>query len=131
VTAELRVSGVSEQSVDLLLWEELVASPEFLAWFLAEAEIPELGVLAAIERSVNTVNGESDLEIDLRGGSTTMTVLIENKIDAPLQPLQAARYRERAAAYVQQHRSNSALTVLVAPSAYFGDSETAWGSTAV
>jgi hypothetical protein len=124
---EIRASGIREQDVDLLLWEELVASPEFLSWFLEEAGLSDRGDLATVARSVTAVNGESDLELELRSGSATIKILIENKIDAPLQPLQAARYRDRAAAYLQQTRCTAARTVVVAPTAYFGDSEDCLG----
>jgi len=129
VTTELRVSGIREQDVDLLLWEELVASPEFLAWFLASAGIGDAGDLIAVARSVSSATGESDLELDLHlhCGSAILKVLIENKVDAPLQPRQAERYAERAAAYVKQGKCSSAATVIVAPLAYFGESEDCLG----
>jgi len=73
------------------------------------------------------VNGESDLELELRSESAAVKVLIENKVDAPLQPFQASRYHDRAAAYVRQGRCTAAWTVLVAPTAYFGDSEDCLG----
>lgn len=125
---ELRVSGIREQDVDLLLWEEFVASPEFLFWFLGEAGITDRVELMAIARSVSTATGESDLELDLRRGSDTLKVLVENKVDAALQPHQAERYGERAATYVNQGQVSSALTVIVAPAAYFGDTEDCLGS---
>jgi hypothetical protein len=47
-------------------------------------------------------------------------VLVENKIDANLQPRQAERYRERASRHVKEGHCSACLTVIVAPKAYFG-----------
>jgi hypothetical protein len=124
---ELRVCGIREQDVDLLLWEELVASPEFLVWFLASTGIVDPAKLFAVARSISTASGESDLELDLHRGSDVVKVLVENKVAAPLQPRQAERYGERAAAYVEQGKCTAAWTVIVAPAAYFGENEDCLG----
>jgi len=91
---KVQASGVREQDIDLLHWEEFVTSPAFLTWFLEEAGVPNRGDLVSAARSVTAVNGESDLELEVRAASVITKILIENKIDAPLQRLQAARYRD-------------------------------------
>lgn len=120
---KLQLSGIFERDVDLLLWEELVASREFLSWFLRKAGLSGRVRLAGVERSVTTETGESDLVIDVRRGTATIKVLVENKLDAVFQPLQARRYRRRAAAYVNNRECDSAFTVIVAPESYFGNRE--------
>lgn len=50
-----------------------------------------------------------------------MMVLLENKIDANLQPRQPERYRERAIRYVREGQCTACVTVLVAPQAYCGE----------
>ena len=54
VMTEIRASGIREQDVDLLLWEELVASPDFLSSFLKDAGLSDRGDLAAVARSVTS-----------------------------------------------------------------------------
>ena len=62
--------------------------------------------------------GESDLELTFRAADGTTKVLIENKIDAPLQPRQSERYTERGNSYIGAKLCDRFRTVLVAPSAY-------------
>jgi hypothetical protein len=57
---DARVSGIREQGIDLLLWEELVSSPEFLSWFLREAGVTLLDLHSELALSV-------DGELLLRG----------------------------------------------------------------
>jgi hypothetical protein len=115
---ELTVSSVIERDIDLLLLEELVASPSFLSWFLSQVDFPPNGTLVAAARSVSTSTGESDLELTVQLGSSLARLLIENKIGAQLQPRQAERYAERAATYLKEGLCHSVTTVLVAPAGY-------------
>jgi len=70
---------------------------------------------------VKTENGESDLELTFRTSADATKVLVENKIDAPLQPDQAERYFARAERYSKSRRYGRVLTVLVAPRKYLGE----------
>jgi hypothetical protein len=115
------LSGVNERDIDLLLVEELMSSPNFLSWFLNQIGLDSNGGLSHINHSVNTTNGESDVEVDVHYGDELVRVLIENKIDAPLQPRQAERYSDRAAHYIKERMCSRSLTVLVAPSDYYGN----------
>ena len=101
VMAEVKISFANECDIDLFLLEEIVASPSFLSWLLSSIGLPS-GELVSVARSVHTETGESDIELIVRSQPQLTKVLIENKIDAPLQPRQAERYRERAVSYIQQ-----------------------------
>jgi hypothetical protein len=109
--------------MDLFLIEEFVSSPEFFLWFCAEAGIPAPNVdeETVVRHSTSTGNGESDIEVAIRlTDGQKAIILIENKVNAGLQPRQAERYRERAANYIGQGLASIVSTVLVAPSAYIG-----------
>lgn len=122
----LTISSANERDLDLLFLEEAVASPSFLSWLLAAIGLSD-GSLEAAERSVPTETGESDIELTVRSHSCLTKVLIENKVDAPLQPRQSERYAERAQGYVNRGLCAGATTVLAAPAAYFADPEDSLG----
>jgi hypothetical protein len=111
-----------ERDIDLLLAEEFAVSPRFAAWFLkqttkfAGAEANVLDVY--VSRSDST--GESDLVVvfDKRAGDSRFALLIEDKMDAPLQPEQEARYRLRAAAEVLRGDYSDYEVILCSPEAY-------------
>ena len=65
--------------------------------------------------------GETIAGVLLANGQRAV-LLIENKIDASLQPAQAERYRQRAGACIVAGDVDTALTLLVAPEKYFGAS---------
>jgi hypothetical protein len=113
----IHLRGVSERDVDLLLVEELSVSSGFRAWFSAKVGLAQSD-LTAVARSVVSSIGESDLELTFQSAAGTTKVLVENKIDAPLQPRQAERYAERGEAYVRSRMCDNFKTVLVAPEAY-------------
>jgi len=121
----LRIAGVSERDIDLLLLEEFIASPGFSLWFLKQCRprIENLGVVkvTGAQRSATQSIGESDLLVVLLGNAgATHYLLIENKIGASFQPRQAARYHERGREYQKKGLCKSYSAVLVAPSAYLG-----------
>jgi hypothetical protein len=111
-----------ERDIDLLLAEEFKVSPRFAVWFLkqttkfADADANVLDVY--VSRSDST--GESDLVVvfDKRVGDSRFALLIEDKIDAPLQPEQEARYRLRAAAEVLRGVYSDYEVILCSPEAY-------------
>jgi hypothetical protein len=110
--------GVSERDVDLLLVEELSASQEFRMWFEKQANVARDSTLEEISRSVISSSGESDLELIYRGPDGTTKILVENKIDAMLQPRQSERYAARGRAYVEAGDCERVSTVLIAPDSY-------------
>ena len=110
-----------ERDLDLFLLEELTSSPEFLRWFLSELGRREDYQVLEAAKSVATPAGESDLVIRLglpEPSGPDLVVLVENKIDAALQPQQAERYQERAAVY--SNEGCEVAIVLVAPQQYAG-----------
>lgn len=119
----VHIRGVSERDVDLLIVEELAASADFRTWFAALAGLPPDVALEDIARSVISSTGESDLELLFRGPNGTTKVLVENKIDALLQPRQQERYAERGQVYIHAGSCERVLTMLVAPDAYAEGSE--------
>lgn len=126
----IAIASVSERDMDLLVMEEFLSSPGFSDWFLKMAIGKEAVNWSCVKarRSVTNSIGESDLEIvfkDLEG--LTHFLLIENKIAAALQPLQAERYRLRGSSYKSGGHCARFTTVIVAPAKYFGTSQAAKG----
>jgi hypothetical protein len=117
---EIIVRGIAERDIDLLLLEEFVANADFREWFLGEVGLTNPQDLILAARSVPTSTGESDLELTLDDHGWLTKVLIENKIDAILQPGQAERYAERAAGYLSSATCQQVMTVLISPKAYTG-----------
>ncbi|MFQ3242044.1 MAG: hypothetical protein ACI9JZ_001735 [Lentimonas sp.] len=126
----ISVSSVSERDVDLLLLEEFVATASFGSWFVSEAcsNSPQIGTCISAQRSVTQSSGESDLELIFIGADgSRLLVMIENKIAAGFQPMQADRYRLRGAGYINRQECDSLLTILTAPQAYFGSTDSSKG----
>ena len=112
-----------ERDIDLLLAEEFSVSPEFAPWFLGQTTTFK-GVSAQVvdvfvSKSDNT--GESDLVVlfDEKDGGLRFALHIEDKINAPLQPRQAARYRDRGEKGVAAGEYDKFEVVLCAPAKYF------------
>jgi hypothetical protein len=120
-TVHLR--GVSERDIDLLLVEELAASEEFRSWFAERAGMATEYALKEIARSVTSSTGESDLELIFVGPNGNTKILVENKIDAVLQPRQPERYSERGRAYIDAGSCERVLTLLIAPAGYSAGSD--------
>jgi len=118
----IAIAGVSERDIDLLLLEEFIASPDFASWFVAQLGFEEAAnaLVTDAKRSVTHSTGESDLEIlFIDNASRSFKLLIENKVGAGFQPMQAQRYRERGENYKKGYRISDYRTVLVAPTSYF------------
>lgn len=112
------IEWVRERDVDMVLARELGESADFRNWFLTKIGWGHLSDARtnSVKLSVMTKTGESDIELHLERGEDAFIVLVEDKIDAVLQPDQDRRYGQRAAAYEAQCR-----TVLVAPRRYGGE----------
>jgi hypothetical protein len=110
-----------ERDIDILLAEEFAVSPAFATWFLEHTE-----TFAGVKASVSDVyvsksdsTGESDLVVIFdKGGDSRFALLIEDKIDAPLQPEQEARYRLRAEAEVLRGDYSDYQLILCSPEIY-------------
>ena len=126
MTIQLKIPGVCERDLDLLLLEELVASHVFRAWFADRCAVPapiDSGWFD-VQRSVTQSLGESDLEFTFESSSGLVRLLIENKVDAGFQVNQADRYRARAESALVRDNLHVARTVLVAPHGYAPEGDT-------
>jgi len=121
-TGFITIAGVLERDTDLLLLEEFIASHDFTSWFVSQIGFMDAATayVADAKRSVTHSTGESDLEILLiDDAKRSFGILIENKVRAGFQPMQALRYRERAENYKKNGKFSDYRTVLVAPASYF------------
>jgi hypothetical protein len=119
----LQIAGVCERDLDLLLVEELIATSAFRAWLAAAAGLPPIAAHLApvVKRSVTHSSGESDVEMHVQlADGLSAAVLIENKVDAALQPAQPERYTQRGASYVTDGKCSLVRTLIIAPERYFG-----------
>jgi hypothetical protein len=76
---DIDVPWVCERDIDLLILEEFVASPDFLAWFLGQIGIGLPFMLISAACNVSSPTRESDLEIIIqRGGYVVKPLLYGN-----------------------------------------------------
>ncbi len=111
-----------ERDIDLLLAEEFSVSQSFAAWFLEQTKGFK-GINAKVVDvyvSKSDVMGESDLVViyEKLGGESRFALHIEDKINAPLQPEQEARYRRRAAVAIRRGDYSEFEVILCSPAAY-------------
>jgi hypothetical protein len=111
-----------ERDIDILLAEELQVSPAFANWFLSATKCADCEAGKVLEVAVSKSDnlGESDLVVLFESVDTTsrFALFIEDKIDAPLQPEQLARYRKRAEIGRQRDFYSHFLVVLCSPKSY-------------
>jgi hypothetical protein len=109
------VEAVYERDIDLLLVEEFCTDLSFYKHFLNGTNIPLPENLTEVKvlRSKSDLDGEIDIFIEYWVDSKPIILLIENKIDASFQKLQAERYLKRKAIY-----KGEVTTFLVAPFQY-------------
>ena len=113
-----------ERDVDLLLAEELAVNAAFSDWLRRKTCFSgDDGRLTDVFVSKADNLGESDLvAIFTREDGSAYAILIEDKIDAPLQPNQAARYRLRAERQIKLNAFGSYTVMLCAPDFYLRNS---------
>ncbi len=113
------IGAVQERDIDLWLVEEFCSSAGFRSWFLEQtvgAQFVAGKFVDAWHSVVDPSLGESDLEVAFEGPDEGgFRLLIEDKIDAPVQPNQAKRYRQRGDAYVEKSVCTDFRTVILAP----------------
>lgn len=111
---------VLERDLDLALMSALFVSAAFRA-FVLQSAIGWVGghSFVGVRVSETATAGETDLLliVDL-DGPDRLAVMIEDKIDAPFQPMQAERYRERGEQGIRDERWNRFVTCLCAPEGY-------------
>lgn len=126
MAGELFTRGMRERDLDNFLVEELYASPEFRAWFVACAgkafAAPED---LAIRLHKSPARTQDSRQTDVRIGWFTddsalkAAILIENKVGSGFQEGQAAAYAAEAEALRTELGEHAVATVLVAPKAQF------------
>lgn len=115
---KMKIVGVCERDIDLLLLEEFVSSVPFLNWFSSKLDLPAVTLVEA-GRGVATSFGESDLLLTVQTArDETFCIHIENKIDADFQPQQAKRYEIRGEQQVTSGQACDYFVCLVAPKDY-------------
>ena len=110
-----------ERDIDLLLAEEFEVSRAFASWFIDQTKFKgKVADVVEVAVSKSDRLGESDLVILFEEERTgpRFAIFIEDKIDAPLQPEQEARYRQRAELGLEAGHYSEYTVVLCAPEAY-------------
>lgn len=110
-----------ERDIDLLLAEEAAVSPAFASWLQGRTGFAGLTAsVVDVFVSRSDATGESDLVVvfEETGAARRFALLIEDKIDAPLQPDQERRYRLRARREVDRGDYQAFAVILCAPEAY-------------
>ena len=104
----------------MLLAEEFAVNPNFANWFVSKTKFngAQSTVLDVFVSKSNNL-GESDLIVLLdRGIHGRVGILIEDKVDASIQPSQAERYRLRADQDVRAGEWTDYEIILCAPRSY-------------
>lgn len=108
-----------ERDIDLLLAEEFAVNAEFADWFRGQTRFrSKAAVVVDVFVSRTDVLGESDLVVLYEGDNGRFALLIEDKVDAPLQPQQALRYSQRGDREVEAGLFAEYVTILCAPRHY-------------
>jgi PD-(D/E)XK nuclease superfamily len=111
------LASVTERDIDLLLMEEFHINDDFVTWFCGELVLHNVQPAGAWH-SISDTDGESDLLLRVRKDGRRIGILIENKIAAPEQDLQAERYHLRGIKSREQGKLDDYITVICAPSRY-------------
>lgn len=111
------IVAVQERDIDMLLLEQLHASPPFVAWWCEQ-----LGLAGAVFdgawHSVSNADGETDVLLRVRVGGELVGVLIENKVAASEQHEQDLRYHRRGSQGIADGWFDRYVTCMCAPQAY-------------
>jgi len=126
MAGELFTRGMRERGLDNFLVEELYASPEFRAWFVAragrESRAPEnLEIRLHKSPARNQDSRQTDVRMGWFADDSTLkaAILIENKVGSGFQEGQAAAYAAEAEALRTELGAYAVATMLVAPRAQF------------
>lgn len=113
------LTHATERDIDLLMVEELYASPAFVSWMAAEGGIAVNVETSTVLHSKRRTRSRREIdifvELCLRGGERA-ALLIENKLDATEQPDQAESYREELERIAESFPA--AKMLIVCPQAY-------------
>jgi hypothetical protein len=110
-----------ERDVDLLLAEEFEVSQAFSRWFIDRTKFSgESWQVLSVHLSRSDAEGETDLEVTFkRSNGEAFALLVEDKVNAPLQPDQLARYHRRARTAIERGDYSDYDVVLCAPRSYY------------
>lgn len=111
------LASVAERDIDVLLMEEFHVSDDFVAWFCGELGLHGVAPAGAWH-SLSDTDGESDLLLRVLKDGRRIGILIENKVAAPEQDLQAERYHLRGIRSREQGKLDDYVTVMCAPKRY-------------
>jgi len=111
------IANVCERDIDLLLVEEFHISDDFVDWFCGEIGLTGVSFDGAWH-SLSDTDGETDILLRVAVDGHRIGILIENKVGAPEQELQAERYHLRGSKAQKQGKLDSYVTVMCAPSGY-------------
>jgi hypothetical protein len=119
--------SVQERDIDLLLLEEFHVNADFVSWFCQQLGLGTVQPTGAWH-SVSDADGETDLLLRVSGEAGRTGILIENKVGAPEQDLQAMRYHLRGISNREAGRFENYVTVICAPDRYLNslDPESAY-----
>lgn len=109
--------SVQERDIDLLLMEEFHVSDNFVSWFCTQLGFGAVRAAGAWH-SVSDAHGETDLLLRVVEDGRHVGVLIENKIGAPEQHLQAERYHLRGLKNRDAGKFDRYVTAICAPERY-------------
>lgn len=113
------LNRVEEIMTDLVLCELAGTEPEFIAGLAHHLGLDHAYPVRSVRRSVHESSlGETDVEIVLANQTTSLAVLIENKIRATRMIRQFERYRLRGEEGVAKSLWDKFLVVLAAPQRY-------------
>lgn len=113
------LTHATERDIDLLLVEELYASPAFVGWVAARTGLGGAIAASTVLHSKRRTRSrrEIDIFVDLRHpNGTRSALLIENKLDANEQPDQAESYRKELRRIADDYAS--AAMAIVCPADY-------------
>jgi hypothetical protein len=111
------LATVTERDVDMLLMEEFHISDDFVAWFCSKIGLDGTS-FAGAWHSVSDTDGETDLLLRVLKNGRRIGILIENKVSAPEQNLQAERYHLRGIRSREDGKLDEYVTVMCAPQSY-------------
>lgn len=116
----MAIERIYERDIDIMLAEEFEVSPAFAMWFLKQTKFADAKAQAKeVFVSKTDSTGESDLVIVFeRDDAERVALLIEDKIDAILQPEQENRYRLRAEAAKAAGEFSDYEVILCCPHKY-------------
>lgn len=108
------LTHATERDIDLLLVEELYASPLFISWMCGKARLPTGVETSTVLHSKRRTRNrrEIDIFVDVtfpKGEKAAL--LIENKLDATEQPDQAESYRDELSALADRYADRAMLIV--------------------